>query len=116
MNSPNSEDSWIPLSDIPDSFNELIDKFHHRHPRSPRPPQFILDFARRAPLDSTSHNSDSTSPSVLSHRPAIPPAIRRPRSPSAVHHDPRTNYVPPAQTTTRSGCISKPPQRLDPIS
>ncbi|KAJ3996493.1 hypothetical protein F5050DRAFT_1532446, partial [Lentinula boryana] len=31
---PSSEGSWVSLSDIPDSFDELIDIFHLRHPRS----------------------------------------------------------------------------------
>ncbi len=34
---PETDNSWIPLSDIPSTFNELIDKFHRRHPRAPRP-------------------------------------------------------------------------------
>lgn len=28
---PESEDSWLPLSDIPTLFNELIERFHCRH-------------------------------------------------------------------------------------
>ena len=34
---PNSENSWLPLSDIPRTYNELIDRYHRRHPRSVRP-------------------------------------------------------------------------------
>ncbi|KAG2335909.1 hypothetical protein BDR05DRAFT_839721, partial [Suillus weaverae] len=32
---PKSEDSWLPLSDIPTLFNELIEHFHRCHPHSP---------------------------------------------------------------------------------
>ncbi|EIM79790.1 uncharacterized protein STEHIDRAFT_27463, partial [Stereum hirsutum FP-91666 SS1] len=32
---PNSDDSWVLLSDIPTTYNELIDRFHCRHPRAP---------------------------------------------------------------------------------
>ncbi|KAJ3473638.1 hypothetical protein NLI96_g12900 [Meripilus lineatus] len=31
---PSSEDSWVPLSDIPTSSNELLDRFHRRHSRA----------------------------------------------------------------------------------
>ncbi|TFK62865.1 hypothetical protein BDN72DRAFT_742394, partial [Pluteus cervinus] len=33
--SDTTNDSWVPLSDIPTSFNELIDTYHRRHPRAP---------------------------------------------------------------------------------
>ncbi|KZV59400.1 hypothetical protein PENSPDRAFT_563403, partial [Peniophora sp. CONT] len=29
------EDAWIPLSEVPRSCDELIDRFHCRHPRAP---------------------------------------------------------------------------------
>ncbi|KAJ3495813.1 hypothetical protein NLJ89_g10573 [Agrocybe chaxingu] len=35
IDQPDSENSWIPLSDIPSSFNELLERFHRRHPRAP---------------------------------------------------------------------------------
>ncbi|KAG2340613.1 hypothetical protein BDR05DRAFT_846490, partial [Suillus weaverae] len=30
-----SDDSWLPLSDVPTSFNELIEHYHRRHLCSP---------------------------------------------------------------------------------
>ncbi|KAJ3990843.1 hypothetical protein F5050DRAFT_1582375, partial [Lentinula boryana] len=108
---PSSEDSWVSLSDIPDSFDELIDRFHRRHPRSSRPPNFILELRRSVPSHSISQNSDSTSVQY----PVPSPVVRRPHSPPTIHQNLRSDYVPPAQTTTRSGRISKPARRLDPI-
>ncbi|KAH7919984.1 hypothetical protein BV22DRAFT_978033, partial [Leucogyrophana mollusca] len=32
---PDSEDSWIPLSDIPTTYNELLEHFHRRHTKAP---------------------------------------------------------------------------------
>ncbi|KAJ3991283.1 hypothetical protein F5050DRAFT_1556183, partial [Lentinula boryana] len=31
---PDSEDSWVNLTDLPTPTDELVDKFHRRHPRS----------------------------------------------------------------------------------
>jgi Chromo (CHRromatin Organisation MOdifier) domain len=41
-NLPNSENSWIPLSDIPTSFNETLKRFHHHHPCAPHPHHFDI--------------------------------------------------------------------------
>jgi hypothetical protein len=46
--------------------------------------------------------------------PAVPPAAARPASPLVVRQRLRSEYVPPFQTTTRTGRVSKPAQRLDP--
>ena len=42
-NSSDSEDAWIPLSDIPTTYNELLERYHRRHPRAPRPHAILLN-------------------------------------------------------------------------
>ncbi|ESK83996.1 hypothetical protein Moror_11546, partial [Moniliophthora roreri MCA 2997] len=37
-----SENSWIPLSEIPSDTDEMIDRFHRRHPRALRPNELLL--------------------------------------------------------------------------
>ena len=114
---PESENSWIPLSDIPSSHNELIDKYHRRHPRSPRPPAILLSKSRPFHSTDTHSSSDSTSNLNFNSTPSrsIPPqASHRPRSPPPITQNLRAHYEPAPQSTTRSGRISKPPVRLDP--
>ena len=68
QDTPSSEDSWIPLYDIPTMCNELLDHFHRRHPRAPRPHPII--FA------SNVHSSvlpDSVSPHDFHPRSVTPP-------------------------------------------
>src|SRR5260370_29363584 len=36
VNKPISDCSWVPLSDIPSSYNELLECFHHHHPSLPK--------------------------------------------------------------------------------
>ncbi|KAJ3996294.1 hypothetical protein F5050DRAFT_1571807, partial [Lentinula boryana] len=119
---PDTENSWIPLTDIPDSQNNLIDKFHRRHLHSPCPPASLISkskpFIDSSPaIDSTSFSNSSTivPVSLEPHtRPAPPLASRRPQSPKPVTENLRSDYYPAPQTTTRSGRTSKPPSRLNP--
>jgi len=147
---PESEDSWIPLSDIPTPFNELIERFHRRHPRSPRPHSFdinknynilsITDYSSTSsslqvppssavpsespepssmPPEPPKPSSIPTKPPEPSSVPSVPtvaavsPAVARPPSPAAVRQRLRSEYVPPTQTTTRTGRVSRPAERLD---
>ncbi len=118
---PESEDSWVPLSDIPTTSTELVDRFHRRHPRSPHPHRLVID--RLAPIpepdiidttDAPSPLSAQMPPAVSAPAPAVPAAAPRPRSPPAIRQNLREVYEPPSQTTTRTGRVSKPPQRYDP--
>jgi transposase InsO family protein len=123
---PESEDSWLPLSNIPTSFNELIERFHRRHPHSPCP--HSLDINKNYNDSSITDYSSTSSPiqvlmpvkpSASSSMPpmpalaAVPPAAARSLSPVAVRQRLRSEYVPPTQTTTRGGHILCPAERLD---
>lgn len=125
---PSSEDSWTPLSDIPTSSNELLEHFHRRHTRAPRPHSLVLNQNLHVPLNSACSTTDASTSSAQVSEPtvpsvvlplssaAVPPAIPRPASPPATHENLRTTYVPPTQTTTSFGRVCRPPPpRLDPI-
>ena len=135
------ENSWIPLSDIPTSSNELIDRFHRRHPKAPRPHSLTINAIPSHTLDPVDlnlfDNFISTSDPPLASEHAAPPsfvpvptpaaalllfvpssssvpsAFARPASLPVVRQNLRSEYVPPLQTTTRSGRVSKPRHPLD---
>ncbi|ESK84514.1 reverse transcriptase-rnase h-integrase [Moniliophthora roreri MCA 2997] len=104
-----SEDSWIPLSDIPSNLDETIDRFHHRHPRAPRPNNIL--FQQRL----TFNNSDEALVTLSSEDSVDKSIPVRPTSPKNVSINPKTNYTTPVCTTTRSSRVSQPAPRLDPI-
>jgi hypothetical protein len=116
-NSSPDEDAWIPLSDLPTTANELIDHYHRRHPRSHRPPQVLFNQTHSlSPIESIIPPTNITpSPPITDTQPATTPPAARRRSPSpvAIRQNLRINYTPPQQTTTRSGRVSRPPQRPD---
>jgi hypothetical protein len=98
-NFPISERSWIPMSDIPTTLNEQLERFHRRNPKLPRPPRFNFDRVI-SPVKSLSDPS-----------PEIPdPPARVPTPPPEPRSAP---YEPPTQTTTRSGRVARPPASKD---
>lgn len=127
---PESENSWLPLSDIPISFNELIERFHRRHPRSPHPHSFDINknyntpfitdqsstsslqvpFSSVVPSEPLSLPAMHSEPSPLPSVAAVPPAVARPPSPPAVRQRLRSEYVPPMQTTTALVASRAPPK------
>ncbi|OJT06055.1 Transposon Tf2-12 polyprotein [Trametes pubescens] len=127
------EDSWVPLSDLPTTTNEMIERFHRRHPRTPHPPRSLLEHNALEPFDTntssiSTQTSDSSPPSAASpvastpmpapatapaRRPAVAPSAPRPPSPAPVRANPRVFYKPPSQTTLRSGRVSRPPPPPD---
>lgn len=122
-----SENSWIPLSDIPTTFNETIEHFHHCHPHAPHPHVYDINknfsnFSSVPPAinPTFSAHSDQVPPSVppaatRAPCPAVPLAAPRPAFPPAVRQSLRSEYVPPMQTTTRSGRVAHLRSRLDPV-
>ncbi|EIW54244.1 uncharacterized protein TRAVEDRAFT_51961 [Trametes versicolor FP-101664 SS1] len=153
------KDSWVPLSDLSLSpaVNELVDRFHHCHPRAPHPHQLVFERTVPVPADSIDTPSSTLQASAPPSAPSAPLALpvlpvssvavpppassmpapvpplpassvpapaRRPAAvplatprPSSPPPAPRVNlrqaYVPPPQTTTRSGHVSKPACRPD---
>jgi hypothetical protein len=123
---PESENSWIPLSDIPTSANELVDRFHRQHPKAPRPHTLIMNLIPPStlhdppaldipsftePLSSsvpspTEHVHSRTVPAPAASS-SVPSALPRPASPPAVCQRLRSEYEPPLQTMTRYGHVSK---------
>ena len=116
--SPDTEDSWIPLSDIPTSADELIERFHRRHTRAPRPHRLLIDrVVPIPPLEAVPSAADiASAPQVPPPvHPVVPAAAPRPPSPRPEPQNLRQVYEPPTRTTTRSGRVSRPPQRYDPL-
>ena len=114
-----SESAWTPLSDLPTTANELIERFHRRHTKAPRPHRLVLDRVQPGPVFTSDSISDADAsivnpvPSPLP-RPQVPDATRRPPSPpDAPRQNLQQEYVPPTSTTTRTGRVSRPPTRLD---
>jgi hypothetical protein len=102
----------------------LLEHFHRRHPRAPRPQRVVLD--KTYPVnDSVPPPSASTVPSpdpapdpappAPAAPAAVPSASRRTPTPPPLQQNLRSNYVPPTVTTTRSGRASRPAERLDPV-
>ncbi|OJT05607.1 Transposon Tf2-1 polyprotein [Trametes pubescens] len=139
------DNSWLPLTDIPATSNELLDRFHRHHPRAPHPPDSVLYATAHTTFDKVSNahspssasspqvpssalpsaspplppptsslTSPATAPTPFTPRPAaILPARPCAPSPPPVHTNPRVKYVPPVQTTLRSGRVSQPHPRRD---
>ncbi|KAF7345784.1 Transposon Tf2-12 polyprotein [Mycena venus] len=111
------EAAWVPLSNIPHTADELLERFHRRHPRAPRPQRVVLD--KTYPVNDPSPDSSSSTPSSSEPSPvtstAIPPATRCTPTPPPLRQNLCSNYVAPTVTTTHSGRASRPPQRLDPV-
>ena len=103
---PPDEHVWIPLYDLPsdDYVHELIDRFHRRNPRAPRPHPIVFQ------KPATYSDVPIPLPPATS---AFEPPSRNPSPPLASSPYSALDYTSPAQTTLRSGRVSKPPVRLD---
>lgn len=119
------EDSWVPLSDIPTSQNELIERFHRRHPRAPRPHRLILERSLPVPNITDTHSSILPQTNLQIPVPSdrslasVPPAA--PDAPLAAPAHPVVPAVPPAAPSARSAvplAVPRPPSppaiRMDP--
>lgn len=110
FNTDTAENSWIHLSDIPRSKDELLETFHRRNPRSVHPPRFSIVQERSKPpseaLQPQAHTA--ANPSRNSHNPtqAVPNSSFSSNS-TGRWMTPST-YVPPSRTTLRSGRVSRP--------
>ena len=103
IDKPPTDRAWIPLSDIPHVYDELIERFHRRHSTLPKPTFNALKSKHRLPNPVSSSTNSPTAPIIPSYDPlALPP---RPISP---FDSERFTYQPPSITTTRSNRKSKP--------
>lgn len=108
---PESENSWIPLSELPHSLDETLIKFHRRHPKLPRPIRFDTQVALPS-LSIPFPISGSQLPLELTDPTPQPFTIQRSPSPPPVK--PRNLYYQaPPQTTLRTGRVSRPRPRPD---
>ncbi len=110
LDKPVSECSWIPLSDIPNNYDKLLEQFHHCHTSRPRPSANTFKAKSWNPIDNpTSVTNTTPSPSIPSTS-TLPPHdplahIPCPTSPL----DPNCfTYQLPSVMTTHSKCKSQP--------
>jgi len=115
-----SERSWIPLSDIPSNYDEIIERFHRRHASRPKPSPGAFKAKSRTPINDPSlSTSISIPPSAVPSSSVLPthnhdPLALVPRP--TIPPDPnRFTYQPPSVTTTRSKRKSRP-RNLDLIT
>ena len=98
-NSADSENSWLPFSEIPNNLYHILEQFHRHNPSRPHPPRFQF-----SNLFATSPTSFDTVPLIQTTAPYQP--IRSPSPPPQPYlHD----YQPPTQQLTRSGRLVHPP-------
>ncbi|OCH84015.1 hypothetical protein OBBRIDRAFT_742322, partial [Obba rivulosa] len=132
------ENTWISLSNVPRTCDELIERFHRRHPCAPCLPPDALQRKYTVTVPSVSIPAPpNDAPPVPTATPELPEPSAPPRStrcapmlvsalmiPSAtrctpspllVHENLRANYIPPMQMTTRSGRVAHPSARYDPV-
>ncbi|KAK6980591.1 hypothetical protein R3P38DRAFT_3376706 [Favolaschia claudopus] len=84
-------------------------------PQVPPPPSSAASEPSSAPAASEIASApEPPRPDVVPPRPAaaVPAALPRPASPPRVRQNLRSDYVPPSQTTTRLGRVSRPAKRL----
>jgi hypothetical protein len=98
-NTTDTENSWIPFSDIPNNLYHILEQFHRRNPSRPHPPRFQFSI-QTTNLPSSFNDIPSIQPHnhYLSTRSASPPPEPNLR-----------DYQPPVQQKTRSGRIVHPP-------
>ena len=127
---PQTERAWVPLSDIPTTYNEALERFHRRNPQLHRPADSTLFRARPINPSNSSHapishpaplaNSISPTPvgtpdpSLSTSSLPIPTFIPRAPSP-APRPTLNSTYTAPSITTTRSGRKSRP-RNLDALT
>ncbi|KAL7280850.1 hypothetical protein ACG7TL_005794 [Trametes sanguinea] len=115
------EDSWIPLSDIAINADEMIERFHRRHPRAPHPPRTFIRRSTHSLAEATNssipssiiqaHESSAPMPVpsslsisepavlIVPRRPAVSAAAPHPASPPPLRINPRVEYTLPSSTT-----------------
>lgn len=105
---PSSEDSWIPLTDIPRPYDELLEHWHRRNPCAPRPhPATVAAVVSSDLIHSIGPGTSA------SHTGDVRECRVRPSSPPAYKQNLKTVYVPPTQTTTRTGRVSRPREAFE---
>ena len=99
---PNSEDSWLPFSEIPNDLYYILEQFHHRNPSRPHPPRF--EFSTIMSEFPSNFNNVPIIQSDTHYQP-----IRSPSPPP----QPYLKDQPPMQQKTRSGHLVHPPLSKD---
>ena len=99
--SVDTENSWVPFSEIPNNLFHVLDQFHRRNPSRPHPPRFHFSIT---PANTPS--SFANFPLLQANNNHYPSTTRSPSPPPDTQ--PR-DYQPPIQQKTRSGRLVHPP-------
>ena len=101
LDKPISDRSWVPLSEIPSSYDEIIERFHRRHSSLPKPSTHSFKNKSRTSHPTLPSPAPPTVPSPIPSSTHDPLAL--PLRPISPPPDPdRLSYRPPPVTTTRS--------------
>ena len=100
-NQPESENSWVPMSNIPTTDNKLINCFHWWHPHAPCPHPITLS-KPQSQLEEEILENPAPSVHQCPMRSLSSPAASQP-----------SYYIAPDQMTTRTGHISCPETKYD---
>ena len=97
---PDTENSWLPFSEVPNNLYYILEQFHRCNPSHPHPPRFLFSTTTsKVPSNFNEILPNSTNDSHT--RPASPP-------PQSYLRD-----QPPLQQKTRSGRLVHPPASKD---
>ncbi|PIL28410.1 hypothetical protein GSI_08444 [Ganoderma sinense ZZ0214-1] len=118
---PQDEDSWVPITDIPSTANELLERFHRRHTRAPRPPtSLLLRPSNPEPHTSTPSafsNANNSSAPPMSSVQVPPPALSTSSAPAKPSSSEAVPTAPPAMPSVPHAAPRTPspkPRRVDP--
>ena len=94
LNKPSSKCSWIPLSNIPNNYNELLEWFHRQHASHPQPLISAFKAKTQNPIE---HPTPSTPMSNRIPSPSAPsaPSPSAPSSSTSPPHDPLAHILQP---------------------
>ena len=119
-----TERAWIPISDIPATYNEILERFHRRHPSLPRPSDSLLLRTRPLLPDSSDHAPIADFiPTQSIIQPfdnlQLPLSESAPPAATSVLHPPLITPTPlPSSTTisTSPNVIVPPPSSIPPLT
>ncbi|KAB5587781.1 Transposon Tf2-1 polyprotein [Ceratobasidium theobromae] len=109
---PPNKNSWVPLSDMSISLNELIEQFHQHmaNRQMPQPPPHLLNPPKPNASNSADQFPDPEPSLDISNNPVLSslPVPYNPIRIPMLSPLQQESYTVPTQTTLHSGCISCP--------
>ena len=101
LDKPISDWSWIPLTNIPSNYDEILEWFHHRHTAHPKPSPNAFKAKVRTPIHDPTLSTSLPSIPSTSILPSHDPLAHVPQ-PITLPDPDQFMYRPPSLTTTWS--------------